>query len=101
MYKPFSISGRSNSDISDLTFQVLMREPLVSIKFRHTDFFDRSISCGGSTSNEGAAGIGANHIAGTPTGADLQGNGSWMLACTDGSSRPFTNADQAALDVLY
>ena len=71
------------------------------IGFRHTDFFDRSISCGGSPSNEGTAGIGANHIQGTPTGADLQGNGSWMLACTDGSDRPFTNADKTALDVLY
>jgi hypothetical protein len=71
------------------------------IGFRHTDFFDRSISCGGSPSDEGTAGIGANHIQGTPTGADLSGNGSYMLACTDGSSRPFTNADQTALDYLY
>lgn len=71
------------------------------IGFRHTDYFDRSISCGGSTSNEGDAGIGANHIPGTPTGADLEGNGSWMLACTDGSNRPFTSADQTALDYLY
>lgn len=71
------------------------------IGFRHTDYFDRSISCGGSTSNEGDGGVGANHIPGTPTGADLQGNGSWMLSCTDGSSRPFTNADKTALDYLY
>lgn len=71
------------------------------IGFRHTDYFDRSISCGGSTANEGDGGVGANHIAGTPTGADLSGNGSWMLSCTDGSDRPFTNADQTALNVLY
>lgn len=71
------------------------------IGFRHTDYFDRSISCGGSASNEGDAGVGAHHIPGTPTGADLAGNGSWMLACTDGSSRPFTSADQTALDYLY
>lgn len=71
------------------------------IGFRHTDFFDRSISCGGSPSNEGTAGVGANHIPGTPTGADLAGNGSYMLACTDGSNRPFTNADKTALDYLY
>ncbi len=71
------------------------------IGFRHTDFFDRSISCGGSPSNEGDGGVGANHIPGTPTGADLQGNGSWMLSCTDGSNRPFTNADKTALDYLY
>ncbi|QSE98842.1 M57 family metalloprotease [Fulvivirga lutea] len=71
------------------------------IGFRHTDFFDRSISCGGGTANEGAGSIGANHIPGTPTGADLQGAGSWMLACTDGGNRPFTNADKTALDYLY
>ncbi|GAA0188175.1 hypothetical protein GCM10009122_45670 [Fulvivirga kasyanovii] len=71
------------------------------IGFRHTDYFDRSISCGGSTANEGDGGVGANHIPGTPTGADLSGNGSWMLACTDGSSRPFTSADKTALDYLY
>ena len=71
------------------------------IGFRHTDYFDRSISCGGSTANEGSGGVGANHIPNTPTGADLQGNGSWMLACTDGSSRPFTNYDKVALDYLY
>jgi hypothetical protein len=71
------------------------------IGFRHTDYFDRSISCGGPTSNEGEGSVGANHIPGTPTGADLQGNGSWMLSCTDGSSRPFTNADKTALDYLY
>lgn len=71
------------------------------IGFRHTDYFDRSISCGGGTSNEGVGTIGANHIPGTPTGADLSGNGSWMLSCTDGSDRPFTGADQTALNYLY
>lgn len=71
------------------------------IGFRHTDYFDRSISCGGSADNEGSAGIGANHIPGTSTGADLSGNGSYMLACTDGSDRPFTSQDQTALDYLY
>ena len=71
------------------------------IGFRHTDYFDRSISCGGGTSNEGASTVGANHIPGTATGADLQGNGSYMLACTDGSDRPFTNDDKTALGYLY
>ncbi len=71
------------------------------IGFRHTDYFNRSISCGGSPYNEGDGGVGANHIPGTPTGADLAGNGSWMLSCTDGSDRPFTSADRTALDYLY
>ncbi|MGJ3236306.1 M57 family metalloprotease [Marivirga sp.] len=70
------------------------------IGFRHTDYFDRSISCGGSTANEGDAGVGANHIPGTPTGASLA-DASWMLSCTDGSNRPFNSDDQVALDYLY
>jgi hypothetical protein len=70
------------------------------IGFRHTDYFDRSISCGGRTSNEGAAGIGANHIPGTPTGASLADK-SWMLACTNGGDRPFNSDDRTALDYLY
>ncbi len=70
------------------------------IGFRHTDYFDRSISCGGGTANEGDAGIGANLIPGTPAGASLA-DASWMLACTDGSDRPFNADDQVALDFLY
>lgn len=70
------------------------------IGFRHTDYFDRSISCGGGYSNEGDGGVGANHIPGTPTGASAQAN-SWMLACTDGSNRNFNNDDKTALDYLY
>lgn len=70
------------------------------IGFRHTDYFDRSISCGGGTSNEGDGGVGANHIPGTPTGATWSA-ASWMLACTDGGDRPFNSADETALDYLY
>ncbi len=71
------------------------------IGFRHTDFFDRSISCGGAPSNEGPAEpIGANHIPSTPTGATLNAQ-SWMLSCTGGGDRPFNNDDKTALDYLY
>lgn len=70
------------------------------IGFRHTDYFDRSISCGGATSNEGQAGVGAILIPGTPAGASAAA-ASWMLSCTDGSDRPFNNDDQTALDFLY
>ena len=70
------------------------------IGFRHTDYFDRSISCGGGTSNEGASTVGANLIPGTPSGATLAAK-SWMLACTDGGDRPFNNDDKTALNYLY
>lgn len=70
------------------------------IGLRHTDYFNRAISCGGSASNEGDGGVGANHIPGTPTGATLNAQ-SYMLSCTDGSDRPFNNDDRTALGYLY
>jgi len=70
------------------------------VGFRHTDYFDRSVSCGGATSNEGASTVGAVHIPDTPTGATAAAK-SWMLACTDGGDRPFNNDDRTALNYLY
>ncbi len=49
---------------------VLAHEVGHCIGFRHTDYMDRSYSCGGTTSNEGQSTSGAVHIPGTPTGAD-------------------------------
>jgi len=69
------------------------------IGFRHTDYMNRSYSCGGSGGNEGAGSIGAVHIPGTPTGPD---SGSWMLACLSATTnRPFNNNDKVALNYLY
>jgi hypothetical protein len=69
------------------------------IGFRHTDYMDRSYSCGGAYSNEGASTVGAINIPGTPTTADA---GSWMLACIgSGQSRPFNSNDKTALNYLY
>jgi hypothetical protein len=66
--------------------------------FRHTDYFDRSISCS-SGGNEGSAGVGAIHIPGTPTNADLN---SLMLACFSSSEDgEFSSADITALEFLY
>jgi Dual-action HEIGH metallo-peptidase len=70
------------------------------IGFRHSDFFDRSISCGGAPVNEGDGGVGAIHVPGTPTGASL--NGSLMNSCFNGSENGlFTGTDITAIDVLY
>ena len=69
------------------------------IGFRHTDYMNRSYSCGGYPTNEGSAGVGAVHIPGTPTGPS---SASWMLACTaSNQNRPFTSADRTALTYLY
>lgn len=69
------------------------------IGFRHTDYMDRSYSCGGSPDNEGDGGVGANHIPGTPTGPSAN---SWMLACgSPEGDRPFTSDDKTALGYVY
>ncbi|CAN5807435.1 hypothetical protein BH10BAC2_BH10BAC2_19450 [soil metagenome] len=70
-----------------------------TIGFRHTDYKNRKYSCGGFKSNEGSAGVGAIWIPGTPTGP--RDPNSWMLACTDGSNRPFNSNDLIALNYLY
>jgi hypothetical protein len=69
------------------------------IGFRHTDYMRRAYSCG-SGGNEGQAknGVGAVLIPGTPSGPDAL---SWMLACSDGSNRPFNVNDITALNFLY
>lgn len=69
------------------------------IGFRHTDYMDRSYSCGGSVSNEGASTVGAILIPGTPAAADPN---SFMLACIgSGVNRPFNANDITALNYLY
>lgn len=71
------------------------------IGFRHTDYRNRSYSCGrkGQGNNEGAAGVGAILIPGTPSAPDPN---SWMLACVgDNVDRPFNPNDVIALNYLY
>ncbi|WP_299820044.1 M57 family metalloprotease [uncultured Pontibacter sp.] len=69
------------------------------IGFRHTDYMDRSYSCGGGYTNEGASSVGAIQVPGTPAAADPN---SWMLACIgSGQNRPFNSNDKIALDYLY
>lgn len=69
------------------------------IGFRHTDYMDRSYSCGGSVSNEGASTVGAILIPGTPAAADPN---SFMLACIGtNQNRPFNANDITALNFLY
>lgn len=70
------------------------------IGFRHTDYMNRSYSCGtGGNEGQETSGVGAVHIPGTPTGPDAA---SWMLACLSSSTnRPFNSNDKVALDYLY
>ena len=69
------------------------------IGMRHTDYMNRAFSCGGAPQNEGDGGVGAIHIAGTPTGPDAA---SWMLACIGNNvNRPFNQNDKTALSAIY
>ncbi|PSL48077.1 dual-action HEIGH metallo-peptidase [Chitinophaga niastensis] len=68
------------------------------IGMRHTDYMDRSYSCGGSAIDEGSGGVGAVWIPGTPSGPDAD---SWMLACSNGGDRTFNANDIIALNYLY
>lgn len=90
-----SLAGQPTGTI----VSVLAHEMGHCIGFRHTDYMDRSYSCGGSTSNEGASTVGAILIPGTPSGPDPN---SWMLACIgSGVDRPFNANDRTALNYLY
>jgi len=93
-------SGTSTTFINFLG-TIMAHEAGHCIGFRHSDFFNRSLSCGGSPVNEGASTVGAILIPGTPAAPDID-SGSWMLSCIgSGQNRPFTDFDKAALDFLY
>ncbi len=80
------------------TASVIQHEIGHCIGMRHTDYADRSFSCGGSAVNEGASTVGAVQIPGTPSGPDA---GSWMLACNAGINRTFNANDIIALNYLF
>ena len=70
-----------------------------TIGFRHSDYYNRAISCG-SGGNEGTAGVGAIHIPGTPTTATV--GGSLMNSCFRSSETGnFSSSDVTALNYLY
>jgi predicted Zn-dependent protease len=77
---------------------VLQHELGHCIGFRHTDYFNRALSCGGHKSNERDGGVGAILIDGTPSGFDSE---SFMLACSSGTDRTFNTNDIVALNKLY
>lgn len=90
-----SLNGQPEGTI----VSVLAHELGHCIGFRHTDYMDRSYSCGGSPTNEGASTVGAILIPGTPSGPDPN---SWMLSCIGGGmNRPFNANDKTALNYLY
>jgi len=87
----------SNPDVNYVG-SVIQHEIGHCIGFRHTDYMNRSYSCGGTAVNEGASNIGAILIPGTPSTPDAE---SWMLSCSNGGNRTFNSNDVVALNYLY
>jgi hypothetical protein len=98
-YNQINYSRTYQNYTANFMITVLAHEMGHCIGFRHTDYMNRSYSCGGAASNEGSAGVGAINIPGTPTTADPN---SWMLACLSATTnRPFNANDKVALNYLY
>jgi hypothetical protein len=98
-YGTINIGTGLQSYSADVNEHVISHEIGHCIGFRHSDYYDRSISCG-SGGNEGASNVGAILIPGTP--ADARVGGSVMNSCFRSSeSGEWSSSDVTALNYLY
>lgn len=96
--KFIQIQSGTSSFGTNTTEHVITHEMGHCLGLRHTDYFNRSLSCG-TGGNEGDGGVGAILIPGTPSGFDAN---SIMLSCFAASEDgEFGNFDVVALEYLY
>ncbi|TQF15573.1 protease B [Myxococcus llanfairpwllgwyngyllgogerychwyrndrobwllllantysiliogogogochensis] len=98
-YGIINIGTGLNDYSADVNEHVITHELGHAVGFRHSDYYNRSISCGAG-GDEGDAGVGAIHIPGTPTTAVV--GGSVMNSCFRSTETgEWTSSDNTALDALY
>ena len=99
-YGTINIGTGLQSYSVDVSEHVITHELGHCIGFRHSDYYDRSISCGGAYANEGASNVGAILIPGTPS--DARVGGSIMNSCFRATeSGEWSSSDKTALSYLY
>jgi hypothetical protein len=99
-YGTINIGTGLQSYSVDVNEHVITHEIGHTIGFRHSDYYNRAISCGGAASNEGPSTVGAVLIPGTPSTAVV--GGSVMNSCFRSTETgEWTSSDITALNYLY